>query len=80
MNKPTVIVEVRGGLVVGVCTSHAVNVIVVDHDTEGSVDEENIRQFPLAKGRTEGVFVADWRDASVRSPGFVKAALKTLKL
>jgi len=76
MSKPNVIVEVRGGLVVGVVADSPVNVYVVDHDTEGA-DEDELRDFPVTKGQTEKVLLGDFTPVD-RSKRFVGAALKAL--
>lgn len=75
--KPNVIIEVNGGVVTGIVANGNVRCVVVDHDTEG-MDETTMKQFPVAKGRTEGVDGTDWGTVDV-SVGFVKAALKALK-
>jgi len=76
MPKPNVIVEMRGGLVVGVVCDRAANVYVVDHDTEGA-DEDELRDFPVAKGQTEKVVLVDFNPVD-RSEGFVRDVLKAL--
>lgn len=78
MNKPTLIIEVQGGCVTGIVCDRACRAIVVDHDTEGSFPE-NLSDFPVAKGQTEKVIANNWGRVD-RSPGFIKAALKALKL
>lgn len=75
-NKPNVIVEVRGGLVESVVCDRDVNVYVVDHDIE-QADGDDLRDFPVANGRTEKVVLVDFNPVD-RSPGFVKYALKAL--
>jgi len=75
MRKPNVIVEVRGGLVDGIVSDSPVNVYVVDHDIE-QADEEDLKDFPVAKGETKKVVLCNF-DVD-RNPGFVKSALKML--
>lgn len=76
MSIPNVIIEVNGGLVAGVVTDVPVNVYVVDHDIEG-FNEEDLREFPVAVGRTEQVALVEFAPAD-KSKGFVNAALKAL--
>ena len=76
MSKPNVIVEVRGGLVDGVVSDLPVNVYVVDHDIE-QADEEDLKDFPVAKDETKKVVLVNFMGAN-RDPKFVKAALKML--
>lgn len=73
-----VIIEVEGGVVKGIVADGKVRCVVVDHDTQG-MDDKTKRQFPVAKGRTEGVYAEDFEVVD-RSDGFVKRALKTLGL
>lgn len=75
-HAPNVIIEVRGGRICGIVADKHVNCIVVDHDVDG-VPEEDLRQFPVAKGRTEGVVAEDWEEVDVFKD-FVKDATKKL--
>jgi hypothetical protein len=77
-SKPTVIIEVQGGCVAGIVADGSVRCVVVDHDTDG-VDRDRLHKYPVAKGRIEDVGAADWGTVD-KDAGFVKAALKTLKL
>lgn len=73
-----VIIEVEGGVVTGIVADGKVRCVVVDHDTQG-LDDKTMKQFPVAKGRTEGVYAEDFEVVDIQE-GFVKRALKTLKL
>ena len=77
-HAPNVIIEVRGGRVCGIVADKRVNCVVVDHDVDG-IPEKDLRRFPVAKGRTEGVVAEDWEEVDV-SKGFVKDATKSLGL
>jgi len=75
--RATVIIEVEGGKVLGIVSDRAVNCFVVDHDHDG-IPVENLADFPVGvKDCTTKVSVEDFIPAD-RSPGFVRAALKTL--
>jgi hypothetical protein len=82
-NKPTVIIEVQGGCVTGISCDRAVNAVVVDHDTEGSLDED-LLDYPVSlSNEYRGIItkkVMANEHVVDRCAGFVKAALKTLKL
>jgi len=82
-SKPTVIIEVQGGCVTGIVCDRAVNAVVIDHDTEGTFDDD-LHRYPVSYSGKRGVIetkkvMANEHDVD-RSAGFVKAALKTLKL
>jgi hypothetical protein len=76
--KPNIIIEIKGGLVTGIVTDRACRAVVVDRDTEGSAPMD-LHSYPVVKGKTESVLANDWGRVD-RSPGFVRAALKMLKL
>jgi hypothetical protein len=76
MNKPNVIVEVRGGLVDGIVSDRPVNVYVVDHDIQRA-SPEDLKDFPQTQGETKKVILVDFTPVD-RDSGFVKKALKLL--
>jgi hypothetical protein len=76
--KPNIIIEIQGGLVTGIVTDRACRAVVVDRDIEGTFPE-NLHDYPVVKGKTEKVSRTDWGRVD-RSPGFVRAAIKMLKL
>jgi hypothetical protein len=88
MNKktPVVIIEVEGGLVQGIISDLPISAIVVDKDVEGATEDQILKYpavgAPRVKDRKfEEVTATRWSKNDVAlSPGFVRAARKSLKL
>ena len=77
LTTPKIVIVMEGGIINDVLSTHDVDAVMIDYDTEGSEPDE-IRKIPQGDGTTEKAYVRDLEPSTsiLRTKELWDAALK----